>query len=215
MQVTYHHTNRNATISIPSHDILIKFRFSGHYDVRSNYGGIATFTESAWLDDFRCMVEVVGNGCAPKHPDFVVFNTGAHDIFHTLNDFTRKMKKLASWLGRVQRTFSTTRVIWRGNNAVGHLHGQEGISRYYIEKEGIHYFDVQPIFARFRADLETDCCSDRARHGGIHVGFNHKYFANLGRPDTRVTVSSLITQGLLGALFDDTQQCPPSGSLIL
>ena len=116
MQVTYHHTNRNATISIPSHDILIKFRFSGHYDVRSNYGGIATFTESAWLDDFRCMVEVVGNGCAPKHPDFVVFNTGAHDIFHTLNDFTRKMKKLASW------AWASAKDLFDDK---GHLEGQQ------------------------------------------------------------------------------------------
>ena len=215
LQVTYHHTSRNATISVPSQDILIKFRYSGHHSVRGDYGGVSTFTESAWLDDYRCMVEVIGTGCAPKHPDLLVFNTGAHDTTHSLDDFTNKMKNLASWLGSLQRAFPATRVVWRGNNAVEHLRGQESISRHYIEREGIHYYDVHPLFARFKAELETDCCSDHTKHGGMHVGAIHKYYANLDRSDARITVSSLVTQGLLGALFGHRQHCLHAGSPFL
>ena len=185
--------------------------------MEGHHHGVATFTESAWLDDYRCMVETVGNGCAPKHPDYMVFNTGAHDTTHSLDHFTNKMRDLASWLGALQRSLTATRVIWRGNNAVGDWQGQESISRHYIEEEGIRFYDVHPLFATFQSVLETDCCSDYTRHGGMHVGGIHKYFANVNRNDTRLTISTLITQGLLGALLDHTPQphCPQAGALML
>ena len=206
-QVTYHKTNRNATIRVPSHDILIRFRYSGHPYMDGDLHGVATFTESAWLDDYRCMVEILGGNCAPKHPDFLVFNTGAHDTTHSLDHFTERMRRLASWLGEVQRTLPAARVIWRGNNAVGRWQGQESISRHFIEEAGIRFYDVHPFFATFQSVLDTDCCSDHTRHGGMHVGGIHKYFANVNRPDTRITISSLITQGLLAAMFGHRRSC--------
>ena len=57
-QVTFHASGRNMTISIPAHDILIRFRFTGHHRVKENFHGISTFTEPLWLADYRYVVIV-------------------------------------------------------------------------------------------------------------------------------------------------------------
>jgi len=75
MQITYHATARNTTVRVFSHDILMNFRFSAHHNLRETHKGITTFTETAWLNDYRCMVEV-SPGCALKHPDFLIFTSG-------------------------------------------------------------------------------------------------------------------------------------------
>ena len=55
-QVTFHASGRNMTVSIPAHDILIRFRFTGHHRVKENFHGISTFTEPLWLADYRYTV---------------------------------------------------------------------------------------------------------------------------------------------------------------
>ena len=46
------------TVSIPAHDILIKFRFTGHHRVKKFFHGISSFTEPLWLADYRYTVIV-------------------------------------------------------------------------------------------------------------------------------------------------------------
>ena len=151
----------------------------------------------------RCMVENIGPDCAHKYPDFLIVNSGAHDTKKTLNEFAPKMQRLASWLGEVQLKLGT-KVIWRGNNALGSLHAYESIARYYIQKEGVQFMDVSTFLTTFKEDLQTGCCTDKATGNGLHVGVIGKYYSNSNRNGTYIYVSSMITQGLLGTMFPET-----------
>ena len=147
----------------------------------------------------RCMVEIIGPGCAHKHPDFIIVNSGAHDSLNSLNKFAAKMQRLASWLGEVQLKYGSL-VIWRGNNGLGSLHAFETIARYHIESEGLNFLDVSTYLAAFAEDLHTGCCSDKDGNG-LHVGVIGKYHHNANRNGTYIHVSSMITQGLLERMF--------------
>ena len=204
LQVTFHSSGRNVTISVPSHDILIKFRFAGHSDIRKNFGGVRTFSEAAWLADYDCMVEHPGPGCAQKHPDYMIINSGAHDAYPPnapgpLNEFAEQMQGLSSWLAKMQSRLKT-KVIWRGNNGWDFLHAYDIIAKYYIEGEGLAFLDVESIFQSFAADLRTECCSDFHAHG-LHVGVIGRYSTKGNAAGSRITVSSIVTQGLLSRMF--------------
>ncbi len=205
LQVSFHASGRNVTIRVPSHKILIKFLFSGHHDIRQNFGGISTFSESAWLADYDCLVERIGAGCALKHPDYMIVNSGAHDAYPQnapgpLNEFAGMMQKLASWLADVQSRLRT-KVIWRGNNGLEALYAYDRIAKHFISKEGLAFLDVGLVYQGFLADLETQCCSD-AHANGLHVGVIARYSTNGNRPGSRITVSSTVTQGLLNLMFN-------------
>ena len=206
LQVTFHSGGRNVTISVPSHNALIKFRFTGHADIRKNFGGVNTFTEPAWLADYDCMVENPGPGCAPKHPDYVIINSGAHDAYPPnapgpLNEFAEGMQSLALWLAKMQSRLKT-KVIWRGNNGWDFLHAYEIIAKSYIQSTGLAYLDVESIFQSFAADLKTTCCSDLHAHG-LHVGVIGRYSTKGNAAGSRITVSSMVTQGLLSLMFSE------------
>jgi len=119
-----------------------------------------------------------------------------------------KVKEFASWLGEVQRSLVSTRVLWRGLNPVGWVQNQDAISRHFIEQESIQYFDVHPFFVSFQGDLQDDCCSDRTKHGSVHVGGIAKYYVLGNAPGSRMTISSIVTQGLLGTMFNQAPLQP-------
>ena len=161
------------------------------------------FAEPTWRADYRCMVEDVGPGCAPKHSDYIIINSGAKGMQVSLNDFALDMQGFASFLGGIQSRLGN-KVIWRGSNSLELAHACKSVTEYYIHKEGIHFFDVVPLLDFFRTDLQTHCCSDiqtLSRNHGLHVGVIGKYRYKHNEPGCRITISSMITQGLMNTMF--------------
>lgn len=200
-QVILHATARNVTIHVPSHNILIWFRFTGHAIVQNNFMGISTFFNSSFLAESLCMVDNIGPGCPTRHPDFLVVNTGAHDTGKSLDDFAHSMRRLASWLAGI-RSRHGTRIIWRGSNPVGLLLVYDLVARPYLEAEGIEVLDFRNIFDLYKEDLRSGCCSDAVKGNGLHVGVLAKYWHNKNSVGARVTVSSMVTQAMLTKMTD-------------
>lgn len=193
---------RNTTVRIPSHDVFIWYRFTGHADVHQDGMGVLTFTDPRFQAEFACMVEGVGlgPGCPSKHPEYMIVNSGAHDHGRPVQELTKHMQQLATWLAIIRKRYGV-RMIWRGNNPIKDLRGIHIVTKRFIEAEGIDIVDVLPFFTLFKEDLESGCCSDIHGHHGLHIGLIGKYWANRNAPGSRMTVSSLITQALLDALF--------------
>lgn len=80
-------------------------------------------------------------------------------------------------------------------------HGMDVVSRHYIEAEGLPYVDTRAIMEYFVDDLATGCCSDLHMSGGQHIGAIAKFH----NESSRLTVSSMVTQGILGNLCSPTQ----------
>ena len=195
-QVKLHASARNVTIHIPTYDILIWFRFTGHADVLDNFMGISTFWDIRFQAEFMCMVENIEPGCTSKHPDILIINTGAHDKEKSMRDFAHGMQKLAIWLASLQRKYGT-KVLWRGNNPIGVLKSFDLVARPYLDAQGIDFLDLLHIFEVYKDDLQSGCCSDSMSGNGLHVGVIGKYWANNNSPESRMTISSIVTQAIL------------------
>lgn len=89
-------------------------------------------------------------------------------------------------------------VVWRGNNVMPQTHGMDIVSRHYIEAEGLPYVDTRAIMEYFVDDLATGCCSDLNKSGSQHIGAITKFH----NESSRLTVSSMVTQGILGSFVD-------------
>ena len=66
--------------------------------------GISTFFHPRFENEFSCMIDGVGPGCPSKRPDFLVVNSGAHDIGKPLNEFALSVQKLARSLEEYRRS---------------------------------------------------------------------------------------------------------------
>lgn len=80
------------------------------------------------------------------------------------------------------------------------------LSRHFIEAEGLPYVDTRAIMEIFKDDLASGCCSDLAKSGGMHIGAISKFH----NESSRLTVSSMVTQAVLGKLCK-----PPRAAAIM
>lgn len=77
VNVFHYYRNRNVTVEIPSLDIRIRYRFTGHHDLQDNFGGIQTFHEKSFKEELYCLL---GLRYYCPRVDILVLNSGLHDI---------------------------------------------------------------------------------------------------------------------------------------
>lgn len=97
---------------------------------------------------------------------------------------------------QIEALTAVEQVVWRGNNSMRKTHGMDIISRHYLEAEGIPFVDTRAIMEHFKDMLATGCCSDLKVSNGQHIGAIAKFH----NESSRLTVSSMVTQGVLGSI---------------
>lgn len=91
-------------------------------------------------------------------------------------------------------------VIWKGTNIAPFSRGMDAVAQHYMAKTGLHFLDVHGIMEQFKEDIAAGCCSD---HQG--KGFHFGAIAHYTNSNVRVTVSSMVTQALLGIICTQAQ----------
>ena len=92
-------------------------------------------------------------------------------------------------------------VIWKGTNIAPFSRGMDAVAQHYMAKTGLHFLDVHGIMEQFKEDIAAGCCSD---HQG--KGFHFGAIAHYTNSNVRVTVSSMVTQALLGMICNTQAQ---------
>lgn len=67
-------SHRNATLTIPSLDILVRYRYTGHVNIGQTGMGLETFFHAGFQDELSCLLGA-GVGCA-RRPDVLLVNSG-------------------------------------------------------------------------------------------------------------------------------------------
>ncbi|CAL5229711.1 g13084 [Coccomyxa viridis] len=204
LKIEFFGNHRNMTVSAPTLGLTITHRFTGHVDLKENMMGLDTFFHRDFQREFRCLTDPQpGQGCQKRRPDMLVVNSGLHDIKTAIPKFAMNMRALAQRLKTISQKGTT--VAWRGNNLLPHTHGMDVISRHYIESEGLKFVDTRGIMEYFKADIATGCCTDLTKTGGAHIGAIAKFH----NESSRLTVSSMVTQGILQALCNKPKRSAP------
>ena len=79
--------------------------------------------------------------------------------------------------------------------------GMDVVAHHFMERNGLEFLDVHAIMEHFKEDIAAGCCSD---HQG--KGFHFGAIAHYTNPSVRVTVSSMVTQALLGMICNTPSQ---------
>lgn len=83
-------------------------------------------------------------------------------------------------------------VIWKGTNMASFSKGMDAVAQYFVSKNGLQFFDTHEIIGHFKEDIAAGCCTDHRFHFGS--------IAHYRDSSVRVTVSSMVTQALLGMI---------------
>lgn len=84
-------------------------------------------------------------------------------------------------------------VYWKATNVAPFSKGMNALARYVMEERGLVFIDTQEIFDNFKEDIAGACCND---HQG--KGFHFGAIAHYTNSSLRITVSSMVTQTMLG-----------------
>jgi hypothetical protein len=112
--VKFYCCRRNLTVDIPDEGIKLHFRFTGHYNLVGNYGGVYTFLDENFRDELICLLGLV-KGC--KEPDLIVINSGLHDKDFTSEEFSDQLEKFMIFLKDSYAEASKVMppLIWKSN----------------------------------------------------------------------------------------------------
>jgi hypothetical protein len=89
----------------------------------------------------------------------------------------------------------SVQVIWKGTNTAPFSKGMDIIARHHMEEMGLPFLDTDAIISHFKEDIAAGCCSD-LNNRGFHIGA----IAHNIDSTKRITVSSMVTQALLGMI---------------
>lgn len=84
-------------------------------------------------------------------------------------------------------------VYWKATNVAPFSKGMNALARYVMEERGLVFVDTQEVFDYFKEDIAAACCND---HQG--KGFHFGAIAHYTNSSLRITVSSMVTQTMLG-----------------
>ena len=87
------------TVISESSETYIRHRFTGHYDINSNYYGMRTFNEPSFVrDELLCLLGLVGADVDCPVPDIIILNSGHHDVHETLETFESNLRTFLNFL---------------------------------------------------------------------------------------------------------------------
>ena len=121
--IMFYCCRRNMTVFAPD-NTEIHFRFTGHYNLKENYGGVGTLLSSHFRDELDCMLGFSHN-CAV--PDIVIINSGLHDRDYSevrykevLSEFFKIMLRGYGSLNGIRspshpKMKKVPKVYWKGN----------------------------------------------------------------------------------------------------
>lgn len=219
---TVRNRGRRFTVSMASLNFTLRFRFSGHYNVVQDRGGIETFLHPTFMKEFACEL---GSGisklghCAPLSA--LVLNSGQHDLWHGRDrNITREqhIKHFAIHLDRLlailspHLTTSTTQisfradssnvskypVVWRGNTLNNDPKETELLKELDVVTKGrVSSFDIPFVNV---ADIVSSipnfpaCCSISLVHFGTQ---EFSLYRKVHQVRNKFTATSLVTNALL------------------
>ena len=113
VSVEYHNFHRNMTISVPSLDTFVRYRYCGDVDLHQNRGGLNMFSdprfkhELEWHLSHRQRFTGLTEQTAP---DVIILNSLHHDFKHGLPRFERGVH----WIFKhLTVKLPTTQLIWK------------------------------------------------------------------------------------------------------
>lgn len=214
---------RRFTVSMPSLNVSLRFRFAGHVNLAIDGGGIATFLHPDFRAEFACELgdnlDPLKTPCAPLHA--LVLNSGQHDLWHRegkhlseiehVKHFQTHLDTLLAILaphlppllppqviGTRSHELGTYPVIWRGNTMNQYQRSTEMLREMdMIARERVSAVGIP--FVDVAAIVSSvpnfpACCSVSMVHFGFHE-FGRFTETNLVR--NQFTASSLVTNALL------------------
>ena len=154
VSVEYHNFHRNMTISVPSIDTFIRYRYSGDVDLHQNRGGLHMFSDSRFKDELEWHLSHRQrfSGLTGQHPDVIILNSCHHDFKHGLPHFQRGLQWIFKYL---TVKLPTTQLIWKSTFL------------------SLHYLD--PLYLPFLFPFETAAANLAKIHNVTYVNTTYAY----------------------------------------